>query len=190
MQQLSAGQNFPALRDNSGIRSLPTLLPQLPVLPADAFQSDSSSPGDSSAPCSPASSSCSPSARPSSLHGLKHKLHVKSDTFRSRLLPERRRRLLQLVNRQQGPHRPWHALLRCLFTIWDRPTPPRPTVRVPASLQVQQRSLSVAPNQPNPGLLSSGAPFRPIGFILARPKPRKPPRPPSLLSAAPRAKWS
>ena len=88
MQQLSAGQNFPALRDNSGIRSLPTLLPQLPVLPADAFQSDSSSPGDSSAPCSPASSSCSPSARPSSLHGLKHKLHVKSKTLHS---PSRRK---------------------------------------------------------------------------------------------------
>lgn len=97
MQQLSAGQSLQALRESPGIRSLPTLQPfvsQVPAssvtssLPLDALQSDSSSPGDSSAPCSPASSSCSPSARPSSLHGLKHKLHVKSKTLNS---PNRRK---------------------------------------------------------------------------------------------------
>jgi microtubule-associated serine/threonine kinase len=91
MQQLSAGQNFQSLRESPGIRSLPALhpsVPTLPALPLDAFQSDSSSPGDSSAPCSPASSSCSPSARPSSLHGLKHKLHVKTKTLQS---PNRRK---------------------------------------------------------------------------------------------------
>ncbi len=46
-------------------------------------QSDScsSSPADSS-PCSPATST-SPSTRPSSLHGLKHKLHVKTKTMHS-----------------------------------------------------------------------------------------------------------
>ena len=86
MQQLSAVQNFPALRETSGIRQ--TLHPTLQSLPVDAFLSDSSSPGDSSAPCSPASSTSSPSARPSSLHGLKHKLHVKSKTLHS---PNRRK---------------------------------------------------------------------------------------------------
>ncbi len=50
---------------------------------SDSAQSDScsSSPADSS-PCSPATST-SPSARPSSLHGLKHKLHVKTKTVHS-----------------------------------------------------------------------------------------------------------
>ena len=40
-------------------------------------------------PCSPgASGTTSPSARPSSLHGLKHKLHVKTKTLHS---PNRRK---------------------------------------------------------------------------------------------------
>merc|ERR1719188_41483 len=67
-------------------------MPQLAsasVTMSDSGHSDCSSscsPADSS-PCSPAATATSPSPRPSSLHGLKHKLHVKTKTLHS---PSRR----------------------------------------------------------------------------------------------------
>ncbi|TRY75715.1 hypothetical protein TCAL_08679 [Tigriopus californicus] len=101
---LSASQSLQSLRESpfiSGTAIKPISTSPIPgggCQASDSALSDScsSSPADS-APCSPASlgtgstnnpSSLSQSARPSSLHGLKHKLHVKTKSLHS---PSRRK---------------------------------------------------------------------------------------------------
>ena len=96
MQQLAAAQsgtasgNSPGMMRQSSAPGTPSPLASASItMNSDSGHSDCSSstcsPADSS-PCSPAAGA-SPSTRPSSLHGLKHKLHVKTKTLHS---PSRR----------------------------------------------------------------------------------------------------